>query len=267
MLMPESLAAVAAALLGLATVAGGLAVFAVRGRWEVVVVGARALALVALIAALVAAAVVQGRWTAADPQQALLSLVVAMLAVHLVLAWRLGAGSGGPVMDIVSLALILAAVFAIQPASSEAICLRLPVVVQGQWVLFSLGGGSMLVAGCTALMLALRKGRLWRGPDLPLLGWLPLVDMLTQAARLSVVALGGGLLLGVWWSWRTSGRLAGGDARQAWMAVAWLASAMSVLAWQADSRTSRWAAGLALVAAAAVLVGLLFPVDLSMVGM
>ncbi|MFN2243699.1 MAG: hypothetical protein ACK2U2_15505, partial [Anaerolineae bacterium] len=140
--MPESLAAVAAALLGLATVAGGLAVFAVRGRWEVVVVGARALALVALIAALVAAAVVQGRWTAADPRQALLSLVVAMLAVHLVLAWRLGAGSGGPVVDIVSLALSLAAVFAIQPASSEAICLRLPVAVQGQWALFSLGGGS-----------------------------------------------------------------------------------------------------------------------------
>jgi hypothetical protein len=264
---PEVLATVAVAFLGLAAVAGGLTVFAARGRWETVVVGARVLALVALIAALVAAAVVQGRWTAADPQQALLSLVVAMLAVHLVLAWRLGVGSAGPIVDIVSLALSLVAVFAIQPASSEAICLRLPVVVQGQWALFSVGGGSILVAGCAALMLALRKGLLWRGPDLQLPGWLPLIDMLSQAARLSVVALGCGLLLGVWWSWRTSGRLAGGDARQAWMAVAWLVSAMSVLAWQADSRTSRWAAGLALVAAAAVLVGLLFPVDLSVVGM
>jgi hypothetical protein len=41
---------------------------------------------------------------------------------------------------------------------------------------------------------------------------------------------------------------------------------MSLLAWQLDGRKGRWAAGLALVAAVAVLVGLLFPVDLSLVG-
>jgi hypothetical protein len=262
--MPEIWAAIAAALLGLATLAGGLAIFAVRGRWEAVAIGARGLALVALIAALIAAPTVHGRWTAADPRQAMLSLVAAMLAVHLVLAWRLDAGSAGPVVDIVALALSLVSAFAIHPASSESICLHLPPVVQGQWVLFSLGGGSVLVAGCAGLMLALRRGLSWRGPDLHLPGRLPLVGLLTQAAWLSVVALGGGLVAGVWWSWQTSGRLPSGDARQVWMAVAWLVSAMSLIAWQADSRTSRWAAGLALVAAAAVLVGLLVPADLGM---
>ena len=50
------------------------------------------------------------------------------------------------------------------------------------------------------------------------------------------------------------------------MAVAWLTAAMSLLAWQLDGRRGRWAAGLALVAAAAVLVGLFFPVGLSLVG-
>jgi hypothetical protein len=262
-MMLEVLAIVAAALLGLATVAGGLAVFAVQGRWKDIAVGARVLALVAVIAALVAAAAVHGRWTAADPRQALLSLVVAMLAVHLALAWRLGAGSAGPMVDIVALALSLVCAFAIQPASPETICPQLPAMVQGQWVLLSLGGGSMLVTGCAGLMLALRKGLLWRGLDAQLPDRLPLVGMLTQAACLAVVALGGGLFLGVWWSWRTSGRLADDDVRQVWMAVAWLLSAMSVLSWQADSRTSRWAAVLALVAAAAVLVGTLAPAGLS----
>jgi hypothetical protein len=50
------------------------------------------------------------------------------------------------------------------------------------------------------------------------------------------------------------------------MAVAWLITAMSVLAWQLDTRRSRWAAALVLVAAIAVLIGLLLPVDLPAAG-
>jgi ABC-type transport system involved in cytochrome c biogenesis permease subunit len=245
-------------------VAGGLVMVSVRGRWEAVAIGARGLALLALTAGLITAATAQGRWTAGDPRQAMLSLAAAMLAVHLVLAWRAGAGSAGPVVDIVALVLSLVSVFAIQPASSDAICIQLPAVVQGQWVLFSLGGGSVLVAGCAGLMLAFRRALSWRGLDLRLPAWLPLVGMLTQGARLSVVVLGGGLIAGVWWSWRMSGRLPSGDARQVWMAVAWLVTAMSLLAWQADGRRSRWAVGLALVAMAAVLVSLLVPAGLSM---
>ena len=97
---PEIWVAIGAVFLGLAAVAGGLAMSAVRGPWDAVAIGARVAALAALIVALVASAIVQGQWTGAEPQQAMLSLVVAMLAVHLVLAWRQGAGSAGPMVDI-----------------------------------------------------------------------------------------------------------------------------------------------------------------------
>ncbi len=50
------------------------------------------------------------------------------------------------------------------------------------------------------------------------------------------------------------------------MAVAWLITAASLLAWKLDGRRGRWAAGLALAAAVAVLVGVLFPADLGFVG-
>jgi hypothetical protein len=266
MMAPELWAGIAAAFLGLAAVAGGLAMSAVRGRWEAIVIGTRAAALAALIVALIAAAMAQGRWTAADPRQAVLSLVAAMLAVHLLLAWRLGAAGGGPMIDIAALALSLASLFALQAGASSPLCGRQAFLLQAHWVLLSLGGGSALVAGCAGLTLALKKGLAWRGRDLQRPGWLPLVGLLSQAAVLAVVALGSGLIAGVWWAWRASGAMVGSGAREVWMAVAWLTSAMSVLAWQLDGRRSRWAAGLALVAGAAVLVGLLFPAGWSMAG-
>ena len=263
---PEIWVAIGAAFLGLAAVAGGLAMSAVRGPWDAVANGARVAALVALIVALVASAIVQDRWTAAEPQQATLSLVVAMLAVHLLLAWRLGAGSAGPMVDIVALALSLVSVFAIEAGAPWLICVQRSPLFQAHWVLFSVGGGSVLVAGSAGLMLAMRKGLAWRDRDLRLPGRIPLYGLLTQAAILALVALGGGLIISVWWAWRTSGLLGGGNPREVWMAVAWLTAAMSLLAWQLDGRRGGWAVGLALVAAAAVLVGLFFPVGLSLVG-
>jgi hypothetical protein len=112
-------------------------------------------------------------------------------------------------------------------------------------------------------MLVLRKGLEWRGkyPSLP--GQIPLYGLLTQASILAVVALGSGLIISAWWAGRTSGLLAGGTRREMWIAVAWLSAAMSLVAWQLDGRRGRWAIGLALVAAAAVLVALLLPVDLA----
>jgi hypothetical protein len=263
---PEIWALVAVALLGLASVAGVLVMLAVREPWDAVAIGIRMAALAALIVALAAAVIVQGQWTAADPQQAMLGLIVAMLAVHLVLAWRLGAGSAGPTVDIVALALSLVSVFAIQAGAPGLPCVERASLFQAQWVLFLLGGGGMLVAGSAGLMLAMRQGMVWVGRDFRPQWQIPLYGLLTQAVILALVALGGGLILGVWWAWRTSGLLAVGNPREVWMAVAWLTAAMSLLAWQLDGSRGRWPAGLALVAAAAVLVGLLFPMDLSLVG-
>jgi ABC-type transport system involved in cytochrome c biogenesis permease subunit len=83
---------------------------------------------------------------------------------------------------------------------------------------------------------------------------------------LALAALGSGLVIGVLWAWRTSGTLGSDSAREVWMAVAWLITAMSLLAWQLDTRRSRWAAALVLVAATAVLIGLSLPVDLRVAG-
>lgn len=258
-MMPEIWAVIAAGLLGLATVAGGLAMAAFRARWEAIVISARVAALVALIVALLAASSVQEHWSASDPVQAMQSLVAAMLVVHLALAWRLGAGAAGPMVDLVGLVLGLVSVFGLQAGSPELACVQLPALYHAQWLLVWLGGGGVLVAACAGLMLALVTWLSSRGWELQLPGRGPLYGLLAQAAVLAVAVLGSGLVIGVWWAWRTSGTLAWDSVRAEWMAVAWLVAAMSVAAWQLDRHKIRWAAGLALAAAAAVLTGLLFP--------
>jgi hypothetical protein len=266
MMTPEIWLVTAAVFLALAAAAGGLAMSAVRGPWHAVAIGARVVALALLIMALISAAIEQGKWIAADPQQAMLTLIVAMLVVHLVLAWRLGIGSAGPVVDIVALALSLVIVVAAEGGASGLACVRQSSLFQAYWVLLALGGGSVLVACAAGLMLALKRLLVWRGrhPGLPRQNLF--CGLLAQATILALVALGSGLVISAWWAWQTPGPLGSGDPRQEWMAVAWLITATSLLAWKLDGRRSRWAAGLALVAAAAVLVGVLFPADLSLAG-
>jgi hypothetical protein len=266
MMTPEIWAVIAAVLLGLAAVSGGLEMAVPRGRWKAVALASRVAALAALVVALIAAAVVHGRWSAADPRQAMLGLVAAMLAIHLVLAWRLGAGTAGPVMDLVAIVLSLVSAFLVGAGSTGFICVQLSALYQAQWILLSVGGGSVLVAACAGLMLLLRKALLSRDWELKLPGWSPLYGLLAQAAVLALIALGSGLIIGVWWAWQTSGTLGNDSAREVWMAVAWLITAMSLFAWQLDTRRSRWAAALVLVAATAVLIGLILPVDLRIVG-
>lgn len=262
MMTPEIWTWIAAALLGLATVAGWLAVLALRGRWEAIVFGSRFAALTALIVALIAAAMQQGHWSASDTRQVMLSLIAAILLVHLALAWRSGAGTAGPMVDLVALVLSLVIIFVAQAGSPEPICIQLPALYQMQWGLLLLGGAGVLVAACAGLMLILRKVLSSRGWDGQLPGWGAMHGLLAQSTVLALAILGCGLVIGVWWAWQTSGTLAWNSARETWMAVAWLITAMSLLAWQVEGRRSRWAAGLALVAAIAVLVGLLSPADL-----
>lgn len=260
MTVPEIWLIVSVAFLALAALAGSLAMSRVRGPWDVAVVGARVVAVAFLIVALVASIIVQGQWVAMDPMQAMLSLVVAMLAVHLVLGWRLGAGSAGPVVDIIGLALSLLILFAVKGTAPGLACVPRSPSLQAYWVLFSLGGGSVLVACTVGLTLALRRLLVWRGMVPRLRRQVLLSDLMAQATTLALVALGSGLIISAWWAWRTSGLLADGDPRQVWMAIAWLITAGSYLAWQLDGRRVRWSTGLALAASAAVLVGVLFPV-------
>lgn len=262
-MMPEIWAAIATALLGLAAIAGAMAIFAGRRLWGSVAIGARVAALATLVVAMIARVAASGQWTVSDPQQAMLSLVVAVVTVHLALAWRLSAASVGPIVDIVAVILSLVGVLLIPAGAPSLICAREASLSQAHWVLFLLGGGSVLVAACAGLTLALGWALLWRRPELELPEPIPLYGLLTHAAIVALVALGSGLLLGAWWGWQTTGVMMGADAREVWMAVAWLTAAMSLLSWQLDGRRSQWAAGLALVAAVAVLVGLLFPAGVS----
>lgn len=258
--MSEIWVVVAAVFLALGAVAGSLALSRVRGPWDVAAIGTRLVALALLIVALVALAVSQGQWMAMDPVQAMLSLVVAILAVHVVLAWRLGAGSAGPVVDIVALALSLLIVIAFKGSAQGLACVPQSPFVQVSWVLFSLGGGSVLVACSAGLMIAVFKLLVWRGKAPGLRRRVPVYALMAQATILGLLALGSGLIVSAWWTWRTSGLLADGNPRQVWMAIAWLITAASLLAGQLDSRRVRWAAGLTLAASAAVLAGMLFPV-------
>jgi ABC-type transport system involved in cytochrome c biogenesis permease subunit len=253
---PEIWGAVAAFLLAIAAVAGGMALFKTRGRWVAVAVGARAAGTASVAVALGLAVVVQGEWWPFETRQVVLGLVLAMLSIQMVLSWRLRIGSGGPVADVVAVALILVGTFLFRRDVPPLTCAQRAAAFWTQWILLLLGGGGVLVAGSAGLMLALRKGLAGRGrgPRRPKRG--ELYNLLTQAIFLALVALGGGLTVSVWWAWQTGGTLTGGDPREVWMAITWLAAAMSQLAWQLEGHRGRWAAGLALVAASSVVFGL-----------
>lgn len=254
---PEVGVALAAFFLAAAAIAGGLTIFRVSGRWGLVVIGTRVTAAVVVAAALIYAALAQGEWIPLEPRQMLLGLLLAMLAIHLVLAWRLRIGDTGPAMDAVALVLLLGGALTIQPEAVVLSCFQRALAYQVQWALFLLGGGGVLVAGSAGLMAALHRISRSRGWNIQLPSPAGLYDLLTQAIFLALVALGGGLTVSAWWAWRTMGTLATGDLRLAWLAIAWLAAGMSLLAWQLQAQRERWAAGLSVLAAAIVLLGLL----------
>lgn len=255
--MPEIGVAVAVFFLAVAAIAAGLTMARVSGRWGLVAIGARAVATMGLAVALIYAVVAQGRWTPQDPVQMLLGLLLAMLAIHLVLAWHLRIRDAGPAVDIVALVLLVWGALAIQPEAPVLTCFQRALAHQIQWGLFLLGGGSVLVAGNAALVAALRRIARNRGWNVQLIERADLYNLLTQATFLALVALGGGLTVSVWWAWRTVGLLATGDQHLAWLAVTWLIAGMSLLAWHLETHRERWAAGLATLAATIVLIGLL----------
>jgi hypothetical protein len=254
---PEIWVALPAFLLAVAAIAAGLTTFKGPGWWGLVVIGARAAAAVVLAVALLYAVVAQDEWTPPDPRQMILALLFAMLAIHLVLAWRLRIGEAGPTLDLAVLLLLLGGAFAIQPEAVVLSCFERALPYQVQWGLFLLGGGSVLVAGNAGLTAALDSISRSRGWNVRLPDRADLYGLLTQALFLALVALGGGLTLSVWWAWRTLGTLTTGDLRLAWLVIAWLIAGMSLLASKLEAHRERWVAGLATLAAAIVLLGLL----------
>jgi hypothetical protein len=152
--------------------------------------------------------------------------------------------------------------------------LALPLQIQG--ALFLIGGAGVIVAGSAGLTLALRAGlaflRRNASPDRALdIKWLrvyrpparaDLYALLRLATWLGLVVLGCGLVVGLWSApavalWQTTGTLTSAGSHQSWAAIAWLAAAMSFLAQRTGEGGGRWTAGLAIIAATAVVIGLL----------
>jgi hypothetical protein len=264
----------AGGLLIAASVAQGLALLKVRPGprlWELLVIGARLGGTVALAISLAFATVAHGEWSPSDLRQVTLGLAVATLVVHLILAWRLGIGSAGLVVDVVVIAFILLDATAIQPGGPRLSCAQRAVPYRVQWVLLLLGSGGAVAAGSAGLMRGLYAclTDCGRGLRLP-----PMVDveaLLKQATALVLLFLGSGIVVSAWWAWQTVGSLADDDPRVAWVAIAWLVAAMSKLVWRLDKHplgagergyAGRWAASLAVIAAAAAIFGLLAVADL-----
>jgi hypothetical protein len=248
---------VAALLLAVASVARGLSLFKVRGRWELLAFSARAAAAMALTVAVILAAVTHGQWSPFDLQQVALDLALATVVVYLVLALRFRTDAAAPAVDLLALALILTAVLAIRAGGPFLTCAQKTLPFLVQWFLFLVGAGGAMVAGSVGLMLILAK-REWplkwpQGADLYLL--------LRQATMLALVLLGSGLALSLWWAWQAEGTLTGSDPRTTWIAITWLIMAMSLSAQHLPKRSGRWVTSLAMAAAAAAIVGLLALLD------
>jgi hypothetical protein len=247
----------AAGLLIVAGLARGLSFLRGERPWSLVSVGARLAAAAALVVTLVLVVQAVGEWSPFRSQQVALALALAALCSHLVLTWRCGADGASPAVDVIACVLIVWEAWAMRPGGPALTLAQRAVAFHLEWLFFLVGGGGAIVAGSTSLILGLRA--LWpgtgRSPELSSVA--ELYGFLRNATALALIALGAGLMVSLWWSWRTLGSVSGGDPREAWLAGAWLLTGASLLAWQLERRAGRWAAGLAGVAAMFTVVGLL----------
>jgi hypothetical protein len=135
-------------------------------------------------------------------------------------------------------------------------CAQQSPLLRVQWALFLFGAAAAVLAACAAVLLLAREALARRGRALPV-GAEDLAAFIILAGRLALLALGGGLTVGAWWAWQTTGGLASGGPRQAWIGAALLLTAASLLGWRLEKHAMRWAAALAVLAGAAALFGLL----------
>lgn len=252
--MATEMWAVAAAAVLLAAAAGfSAAALARKGRpWLLLSAAARGGSIVALAVALYLESAGRGGWSPQDLWQVTVSLSLATVAAHLALSWALGAGAGVPIADAVAAVLAVLAWLAIRPGGEDLDCLHRTLAYRVEWVLFLAGSGGALIAGSAGLAAVLP----WHWSRVGAR------RLLAGGSFLAVLAVGAGVVAGLWWTWQATGTLQPADIRESWMAVVWLLAAMSATAWQLEKGAHRWAAGLALVAGSAAILGMLALPDL-----
>lgn len=221
-----------------------------RGRWALLAAGFEIAALVAALAALVLSI------TAANPRSpdnlrlVAWGLAPAILGAHLFLQ-RLARTQGGRLIaELLALAALILGILVPKPVAMLLGCPQYGAAFTIQWSLFVLGAGSVIVAGSAGLEMLL--GTAWsrrRAHHSPLRGS-ALQTLVSQGTVLALVTLGAGLTVATWWSWQAAGTPTSGDPREIWLAITWLVTATSLLAWQMEKRAAKWAAALAVLAAA-----------------
>lgn len=237
---------------------------AAAGRLSTAASGARLAATLVLVAAAILGAVQEGAWSAMSVRQVALDVAVAALAVYWALLACVRLGAARPAVDLPAIGLIVVALV-VPPAGAPGSTPALPLLIH--WGLILIGVGALAVAAGTALLLALRSVLVRHGPGAasrqghwPQRAVLHLY--LYHAAALGTVALGAGLAIGLWWTWRTAGTLANGDPRQVWTVAAALLAAAGLWAARLGRQSGRWTALLAVASGGVALIGLLAGLDL-----
>jgi hypothetical protein len=180
-----------------------------------------------------------------------------MLVIYQVMAWGFRLEGAAPFVDLLALALIVTGVLTTGPGGSIPTCIQSATPVYIQWGLFLVGTATASIMACTGLLLGLQAGLGHRGQGAFWPSQADLTFFLTQATMLTLMTLGSGLVLSIYYSWQTTGSLSNGDSSLTWMAITWLIAAMGSLARWLERHWVGWLAGLAVVAAACALCGLL----------
>ena len=220
-----------------------------RGVWLGAV--ARLGAWIALASSMWGATAASGLWSALNFPLLIQSLVLAVWASDGVLSWRFRPVVIVPVVDLISLTLIVVGAFSTQPGRVSSPCLQsLPLWV-GQWLLLVIGSGAAIVAGGNALTLTIDAALAGRLGQFARRDRTALSVMAREANQLTLAALGGGLVLGLGWAWYQ------GDPRLLWMTSAWLTAAMAFTALSLSESRERWFTWLTVLTAAVALSSLL----------
>ena len=225
--------------------------------WRVLAPILEAVAGLALVIVLGLSISRQGGWGPDSLRQVSWGLALAVLIVHLASIWLIRVRGAALLIDLIILILALIGTFALPASVTQLDCTQVAAVTTLTWTLLLFGAGASAVAASAALVLLLGPALIRLHIDHQRPGGESLQLLLAQATTLALLALGAGLTLAVWWSWRAIGMLAGSDGRHGWLAIAWLLLVMSSLAWRLSSSSLRWAAGLAVLASVTACASLL----------
>jgi hypothetical protein len=187
--------------------------------------------ILVLAVALVLLVMTSGGWSPVNWDHGVVSLSLTTLVIYQVMAWGFRLEGAAPFVDLLALALVVSSHFVYSPGEETVpTCIQRTAPFYILWGLFSVGGAAAAIMGSGGLLFGLQTAlgvRTQRGQ------WPSQNDLtffLSQATMVALLALGIGLVLTVYWSWQTAGRLGNDGPLLIWMAITWLFAAMTSIA-------------------------------------